>query len=146
MRLSFPHDLCFYGTCCDIIDMLIIDQDTIIIDYHESLGSVPGDRFSYRCRSSDLTSEQFDTICHYKSFMVIEPKSNPTKYVNVIPAQRNMDIVFSYITNHPTHRVVFQETESDIIEIDDGIETVIPKWQLRDDQIAWIRYLITKQR
>lgn len=146
MKLLFPHDLCFYGTCCNIVDTLIIDQDMIIINYHESLGSVLGDRFSYRCKSSDLTIEQFDAICHYKSFMVIEPKSNPTKYVNVIPTQRNMDITFSYITNHPTHRVVFQETESDIIEIDDSIETVIPKWQLRDDQIAWIRYLITKQR
>lgn len=146
MELSFPHDLCFYGTCCDIIDTLVIDQDTIIINYHESLGSVPGDRFSYRCKSSDLTIDQFDTICHYKSFMVVEPESNQTKYVNVIPIQRNIDVVFSYITNHSTHRVMFQETESDIIEIDDNIETMIPKWQLRDDQIAWIRYLITKQR
>lgn len=78
--------------------------------------------------------------------MVVEPESNPTKYVNVIPIQRNIDVVFSYITNHSTHRVMFQETESDIIEIDDNIETTILKWQLRDDQIAWIRYLITKQR
>ena len=146
MKLPFPHDLCFYGTCCDIIDTLIVDQDTIIINYHESLGSIPGNRFSYRCKSSDLTNEQFDMICHYKSFMIIEPKSNPTRYVNMISVQRNMDAVFSYITNHPSHRVVFQETETDIIEIDDSIETTIPKWQLRDDQIAWIRYLITRQR
>lgn len=28
MELSFPHDLCFYGTCCDIIDTLVIDIKT----------------------------------------------------------------------------------------------------------------------
>lgn len=146
MGLSFPHDLCFYGTCCNIIDTLIIDQDEIIINYHESLGSVLGERFSYYCKLADLTNDQFNTICHYKSFMVIEPNSNPTKYVNVTPEQRNMDVVFSYITNHPFHRIAFQETRTDVIESDDEIETTIPKWQLRDDQIAWIRYLITKQR
>ena len=112
----------FYGTCCNIIDTLIIDQDEIIINYHESLGSVLGDRFSYRCKSSDLTNEQFDAICRYKSFMTIEPKSNPTRYVNVIPAQRNMDAVFSHITNHPSHRIAFQETRTDVIVNDDGIE------------------------
>ncbi len=32
MELSFPHDLYFYGTCCGIIDMLVIDQDMIIIN------------------------------------------------------------------------------------------------------------------
>lgn len=140
----FPHHLDFYQPGFFVIDTLVLDRNTAVIEYHQLGCCVPREQLVYKAELSDLTDEQLDEVYYYKSLLIREPKLHSQKYVNAMGVQRNMDRMFQDLLDHRTH-VIFYETDDTIVHISNGIDTSVPKWKLRDDQISWIRHLITKQ-
>ena len=86
--------------------------------------------------------------------MILEPNSNPKRYVNVLPLQMNLDDIQTNRMGHDYQNESIQETEDDfivryrIVHTDSQsrwkphpFEITYPKWMLRQDQIELLRFL-----
>lgn len=103
---------------------------------------------------SQLTSEQRKLVDYWKSKLILEPNSNPKRYVNVLPLQMNLDDIQTNRVDHAYQNESIQETENDfivryrIVHTDaqsrwkpQPFEITYPKWMLRQDQIELLRFL-----
>lgn len=157
--LPFPEHLRFYEDSPIATDLLqsitYLTEDKIKVEsvciFQGTTKPIPScDVYEL----SQLTSKQRKLVADWRSKLLLEPNSNPKRYVNVLPLQMNLDDIQTHRVDHAYQNESIQETENEfivryrIVRTDaqscwkpQPFEITYPKWMLRQDQIELLRFL-----